>query len=72
MSRHSTRLTGAPVELRHGRPIFDLGDALNLNVSEASMVGMPAMESQPTSPPAKRRSFKSRDEVEQFLQARKP
>jgi hypothetical protein len=72
MSGHITaRLLGASVDLGHGKPVVDLGDALNLNVSEAALIGVPAIESEPTTP-RERRSFNSRDEVEQFLQSRKP
>jgi hypothetical protein len=61
MSRHSTtQMSGSTVELGHEKPVFDLGNALNLNVS----VPEPA--------PAVRRPFASRDEAEEFLAAADP
>jgi hypothetical protein len=62
--RTTTQLSARSAAFESRRPIFDIGNALNLNVSDDSAT-CPETPSEP-------HSFKSRDEAEEFLASSKP
>jgi hypothetical protein len=66
MSRYSAaRASRLTVESGGVRPIFDIGDALSVNVSESCLTG------RELAAPADQ-SFASRDEAEQSRDSKKP
>jgi hypothetical protein len=66
MSRYIVaRFSNLAAEPHGGRPIFDVGDALNVNVSESCLVGARPGEHLA-------QSFESPDETEKLRDAKKP